>query len=289
MPTISIVVVTFNRLHLLRQCVERVLARTSSATVEIIIWDNACTDGSREYLAGLRDPRIRVIHHDRNIGTNAYARAFPLTSGNYLLELDDDVIDAPQDWDRAMMEAMQKLPTFGYLAAHVVDDGRSTACEILYRKNRHLYQPAELNGVELLIGPTGGWCSMTPRAVYDAAGGFKENSKFVYWFEDAAYIGAVHEAGFRSGILASLKVFHAAGDAYSKDPHRDAARASYFAWLDHRQARRDAIKRVLERIPPCRWLNGKLGLYRIVHNRPSAATIGVVEAASVSPAGRETT
>ena len=48
---ISLVVLTSDRVHLLRKCVDNVLMRTSDATRDIIIWDNASTDGTAEYLA----------------------------------------------------------------------------------------------------------------------------------------------------------------------------------------------------------------------------------------------
>ncbi len=92
---IAIVVLTHNRVHLLRKCVENVLGSTSAATREIVIWNNGSTDGTREFLDTVADPRTRIVHSDANIGMNAYARAFAMTSAEYLVELDDDVVDAP--------------------------------------------------------------------------------------------------------------------------------------------------------------------------------------------------
>ena len=42
----------------------------------IVIWNNASTDGTTEYLESLDHPRITVVNHDENIGQSAYARAF---------------------------------------------------------------------------------------------------------------------------------------------------------------------------------------------------------------------
>src|SRR5438105_7965322 len=120
--SIAVVVLTYNRLHLLQRCVEDVLLRTSRKTREIVIWNNASTDGTREYLDTLSDPRFRVVHHDENIGQNAYALAFRGTASDYLVEVDDDIIDAPPDWDAALLEAYNRLPTVGYLAANLRDD-----------------------------------------------------------------------------------------------------------------------------------------------------------------------
>ena len=62
---IAVVVLTHNRLHLLQKCVDNVLSNTSDATREIVIWDNASTDGTGDYLASLNDPRIRTITSPR--------------------------------------------------------------------------------------------------------------------------------------------------------------------------------------------------------------------------------
>ena len=97
---VAVVVLTHNRVHLLPKCVDNVLRRTSEATREIVIWNNASTDETAVYLDSLDDPRITVVHSERNIGQNAYAEAFRLTSAPYLVELDDDVVDAPRGMGR---------------------------------------------------------------------------------------------------------------------------------------------------------------------------------------------
>src|SRR5206468_11141889 len=106
-PRISVVVLTHSRVHLLQQCVENVLLRTSPLTKEIVIWNNASTDETAAYLDGLADERIRVVHHPENIGVNAYARIFPETTGTHVVEVDDDVIDAPARWDEQLLGAFE--------------------------------------------------------------------------------------------------------------------------------------------------------------------------------------
>ena len=110
---IAIVVLTHNRAHLVSKCVENVLLRTSDATREIVIWDNASTDGTAEYLALVDDPRVRVIRSEQNVGQNGYARAFRETTSPYLIELDDDVMNAPAGWDRICSTPSSGCPTSG--------------------------------------------------------------------------------------------------------------------------------------------------------------------------------
>ncbi len=124
------VVLTHNRLHLLRKNVENVLLRTSPETREIVIWNNASTDGTAEFLETLDDPRIRVVHSEKNIGQNAYARAFQLTTAPYMVEVDDDVVDAPAQWDATLLEAFVRLPHIGFLSADLEDDPHDVASHV---------------------------------------------------------------------------------------------------------------------------------------------------------------
>lgn len=250
--SIAIVVLTHNRVHLLRECVENVLARTAEATREIVIWDNGSTDDTRTYLDSLTDSRMRVVHNPRNIGQNGYAEAFRLTSSDYLVELDDDVIDAPEGWDKMLLDAFLRLPEVGFLAADLVDDPHDQAAHTRYRVRAHLYTPIEINGVRLLDGPTGGGCAITSRELNQRVGGFQQRRNEVFWLEDEAYINDIGKLGYRAAVLADLKVHHAGGPYYAQP---SAARDAFWIRLEKRQARKDAVKRVLLRLPFVRKLN----------------------------------
>lgn len=241
---IAVVVLTHSRVHLLRQCVERVLARTT-ATTEILIWDNASTDGTAAYLDGLDDPRIRVVHHDRNIGVNGYAAAFGLTRAPFLLELDDDVVDAPEGWDAVLLDAFRRLPDVGYLQANLVDDEHDEGAIEIHRHNRHLYAEREEAGLRILEGPTGGVCTITSRELHDRVGGFRTRRQ-AFWNEDGAYIEDIGRLGYRAAILADLQVRHAGGPHFS--PVTEEKRR-FYARKRRAAARRRAVKGVVVRLP----------------------------------------
>jgi rhamnopyranosyl-N-acetylglucosaminyl-diphospho-decaprenol beta-1,3/1,4-galactofuranosyltransferase len=252
---ISIVVLTYNRLHLLRQCVEQALLRTSQDTQEILIWNNASTDGTREYLDSLVDPRFRVIHHDENVGQNAYAMALPLTTQPYFIEMDDDIVDAPVDWDRAMLTAFDALPTIGFLQAKLADDGHSPGADLFYRLKNDLYRLEQINGVSLLTGgPVGGGCTISSRELYDRVGGFRQDKKHVFWHEDAAYIEDIAKLGYGKAILDSVVVVHHGGAHYSEiTPEKRA----YYDAQRRLDARKAAAKQLLYRIPLVAPLNSR--------------------------------
>lgn len=251
---IAVVVLTYNRVHLLEQCVENVLRRTSPQTTEILIWDNASTDRTGPYLDSLRDDRIRVVRHDQNIGQSAYARAFPLTRAPYMIEIDDDIIDAPEGWDATLLDAFRRLPRIGFLAANLVDNPFDTTAQVMYHQNAHLYSYEEENGIRLKLGPTGGGCSMTSRELHDRVGGFRENKKQVFWLEDAAYIADIEKLGFGAAYLDDLIVLHAGGPHYAKTtPEKEQYWRDFWRGVERKQA----VKRLLVRVPLVGRLNAR--------------------------------
>jgi GT2 family glycosyltransferase len=255
---IAIVVLTHNRLHLVSKCVENVLLRTSEATREIVIWDNASTDGTAEYLATVDDPRFRVMRSEENVGQNGYARAFRETAAPYLLELDDDVVDAPAGWDKMMLDAYKALPAVGFLAADLEDDPHDEASHVRHHVRPHEYTLVEENGVRLLRGPAGGGCAMTSRELNERAGGFRENPKEIFWLEDAQYIKDIEQLGYTSAVLADVRVHHTGGPYYSSIPK---AKAEYWRKYWARKKRRTAVKRFLVRVPFVRRLNDRFGWF----------------------------
>jgi GT2 family glycosyltransferase len=257
---IAVIVLTHNRAHLLERCVEDVLGRVSEKTQEIIIWDNASDDGTREYLEGINDPRIRVVSHPENIGTNAYAPAVKLTSAPYIVEVDDDVIEAPHGWDAILLEAFLKIPNIGYLVADLKEDPNDSAYRYLKyaKEERKVFTRKEVNGVTILEGPTGGGCSMTSRVIYDRAGGFRQHRKLIFWHEAASYVRDVRKLGYRTAILEDLKVWHAGSPFYSKT---SPAKLAFHAHNRRAGARKNFVKRLILSIPFASVLNERYGWF----------------------------
>jgi GT2 family glycosyltransferase len=257
---ISVVVLTHNRLHLLQRCVRDVLLRTSPLTREIVIWNNASEDGTAEYLASLDDPRITVVDHEENIGTNAYASGVELTTGDFIVEVDDDVIEAPPRWDETLLEAFRKIPNIGYLVADLKEDPNDSAYRYLeYVKNeRNVFVRRQIDGITILEGPTGSGVAITSRDVYERVGGFRRHKKLVFWHEAAAYVRDVRRLGYRTAILEDLKVWHA-GSPYYSEPSR--AKLEFHRHRMRTSARIDLVKGALLRVPGVAALNQRFALF----------------------------
>lgn len=255
---ISIAVITHNRLHLLRQCVENVLAATSDLTQQIIIWDNASLDGTRHYLAELDDPRIEVVHHPENIAMNARRRALALATGEYLVEMDDDVVDAPLKWDEALLEGYLHLAEFGRLAPFLQYDPDDSASVYLryMREERGAYPLKVVKGIRILEGTPGGACTMISRELYDRVGGYREHKRHPYWRPEVPFERKMRKLGYRSGFLADLEIRHAGGHSEATKPKID----HYFYERKVRR-RKEQAKRMLLAVPFVARLNNRFAWF----------------------------
>ncbi|MFM2167464.1 MAG: hypothetical protein RIS79_1835 [Verrucomicrobiota bacterium] len=93
-PFFSIGIPTFNRKEYLRQTLDAVLAQ-SFADFEVLIHDNASSDGTQEMLASnYSDPRIRYHRHPKNLGAAANIAGLANTAdGEFIIiNQDDDLL-----------------------------------------------------------------------------------------------------------------------------------------------------------------------------------------------------
>lgn len=99
---VNVVIVTFNRLGLLKKCLESVRAQTVHLN-KIFIVNNGSTDGTKEWLSGLSD--VVVIHQD-NVGSaggfgTGMKAAFE-DGADWIWVMDDDVMVASDCLEQLM-------------------------------------------------------------------------------------------------------------------------------------------------------------------------------------------
>lgn len=99
---VTVAIPTFNRAYFLSEALESVRQQTLHE-FEILISDNASSDGTREYLKGLEDPRVKVVSQPANIG-GARNWRFVLTAPTtpYVALLEDDNLWEPDHLERAV-------------------------------------------------------------------------------------------------------------------------------------------------------------------------------------------
>src|SRR5579862_1049384 len=90
MACLTVVMPCFNEIATVATVIEAVLA--SPYTAELLIVDDGSTDGTRDVLASLDDPRLRVLLQPRNQGKGAaLRRGFSEARSPFVLVQDADL------------------------------------------------------------------------------------------------------------------------------------------------------------------------------------------------------
>ncbi len=106
---VSIIIPVFNKVEYTQQCIESIYLNTPKNIFEIIIVDNASTDGTNKYLEELSDlyKNIKIISNKENLGfAVANNQAAEIAEGKYLVLLNNDTIVHP-GWLISLIEIVE--------------------------------------------------------------------------------------------------------------------------------------------------------------------------------------
>lgn len=91
-PDLTVVVVNWNTRELLRDCLRSVQEHLAGVDTEVIVVDNASTDGSADMVTA-EFPRVRLLRNAENLGFgSANNAAMRVARGGWLLLLNSDVV-----------------------------------------------------------------------------------------------------------------------------------------------------------------------------------------------------
>ncbi|HXW08853.1 MAG TPA: glycosyltransferase family 2 protein [Vicinamibacterales bacterium] len=120
MSAISVVIATFNRAHLLRETLQSLLVQRFEPGDEVIVVDNASTDGTagvvREFSRIFPAP-LRLRREQSPGKTPALIHGLAAAHGDVMALTDDDVLVA-EDWIEAIRRAFAD-PTLGLIGGRV--------------------------------------------------------------------------------------------------------------------------------------------------------------------------
>jgi GT2 family glycosyltransferase len=118
-PRISVIVLTYNGRAWLEPCLSALATQAGAPPFEILLVDNASTDGSNELVAA-RFPSVRIVENERNLGfaggNNAGAR---VALGETLAFLNNDTIPEP-DWLARLHAAITEAPDRTLVTSRIV-------------------------------------------------------------------------------------------------------------------------------------------------------------------------
>jgi len=123
MARLSVIVPTFNRVGYLGETIASVLSQ-DYGDFELVVADNASTDGTAALLAGVADPRLRHMRRARNIGWRAnFNQALDAADSEFVALVSDDDRLLPGALTRAV-RCLDEAPRVGlvHTTFHIIDD-----------------------------------------------------------------------------------------------------------------------------------------------------------------------
>lgn len=123
LPLVSLFVTSWNYARYIGAAIDSIRAQ-DYPHLEVVIFENASTDDSREVIARHvgDDPRIRVIQSDRNYGQiGAFFRAFDQLHGEFIASIDSDDVLQP-DFVSLHVQAHLALPVpVAFTSSNVIE------------------------------------------------------------------------------------------------------------------------------------------------------------------------
>lgn len=178
-PVCSVLIANYNGIGLIADCIESVLAQDCDFEVEIIVHDDASTDGSADFIRS-RYPQVTLIESPGNVGfcisNNRMAAA---ARGEYLLLLNNDATLLP-DALRILHERAASLPTPAILGLPQYSAATGELIDIGSRFDPFLNPVPNFSINDKGVGMVIGACFWLPRRLWDELGGFPE------WFGSLA-------------------------------------------------------------------------------------------------------
>jgi GT2 family glycosyltransferase len=244
MTELAIVIVSYNTRQDLVACLDSLFANPPRASHEVVVVDNASTDGSADAVrakwAGCRVislPSNSGFAHANNVGIRA-------TSSHNILLLNSDTI-VPRESIDCLLAALHELPGAAIVGPRLVD-ARGVP-ELSYGRMmgplNELRQKVLVrsSGAERLRGMTAtprevdwvsGACLLVRRRHAEAAGLLDE--RYFLYCEDVDFCAAVRATGGRVYFTPAAEIVHLRGRSGLADPgaRNDSYRRSQLAFYE---------------------------------------------------------
>jgi GT2 family glycosyltransferase len=291
LPRVSVVIVTWNGRALLERFLPSVVA-TDYPDFEVVVADNASTDGTAAWLAAAH-PDVVVVRHPENWlfarGNNA---AVPHASGRYLVFLNNDV-EVPPGWLRPLVATLEAMPDVAAVQPKLLQHGDRTRFEYAggaggfldafgypFTRGRLFFTLEEDHGQyddPRDVFWASGACLLVRREAFEAAGGFDE--RFEMHMEEVDLCWRLWRAGRRVRVAPESTVYHLGGASLPQGNPRKA----YYNF-------RNSLLMLYKNLPPSAWRRAarvRRALDALAWARALVTAGGRAEAAAVCRAYRD--
>ena len=221
-PRVSVIVLAYNNLGLTRACLESIEAHSHWPNLELIVVDNASSDGTPEFLRDWERGGAgrKAILNDQNLGFAAGNNAgLAAATGDYLILLNNDTYVTP-NWVRTLVNHLRRSPGIGILGPVTNNIGNEARIEVQYNDMREMRRAAAAytrrHAGELLpIRTVAFFCVAMPRWTYAAVGPL-DPAFGVGFFEDDDYCRRVEQAGLGVACAEDVFVHHQLSASFDK-------------------------------------------------------------------------
>lgn len=224
LPMVSVIILNWNKLDYLKQCIENAVKNTDYPDYEIIIWDNASTEaGTKEYLSSLPH---KVILSPVNLGfAKGNNEAVKHAAGEYLLLLNNDTIPE-RDWLTSMVRLMLDTPGCGIVGSKLLYPDRTIQHVGVYidvkgiRKHYYKKYPHDIPDAMIVreCEAVTAACFLIKKSVYEKVGGFDE--RYIQGVEDMDLCFKVRELGYRIFYCPDSVLIHFEGTSWKDFGHK---------------------------------------------------------------------
>lgn len=174
MPTVSVIIPTYNNKDMVVDAIESVLAQTCK-DFEIIVVDDGSTDETGELLAKYTNRIIYIYQKNSHISV-ARNNGFRASKGKYIAQLDADDLWLPEKLDKQIVE-FERHPEAGlvYCDSYICNYGKEDDRQITF--SRHYIKPREGNVFPYFFkaNPLCTSSAVIARDVWEKAGGLDES------------------------------------------------------------------------------------------------------------------
>lgn len=212
-PGTSIVIVTYNSAAHIVDCLDALLGSNSDIPLEVIVYDNASSDGTQALVRN-RFPGVKLVEGPANSGFAAACNhCAELAQGEYLAFLNPDTIVEP-GWLSALIAVLESDPAAGAATPQLTFADRPAvvnACgnEVHFSGItycREFGAPVSERG-PVEVGAISGAAFVIRKRLFEDLGGFEPT--FFLYYEDADLSLRIRCAGLRCVAVYASRVRHA--------------------------------------------------------------------------------
>lgn len=248
---VSVIIVNYNGLDVIVNCLASIFDGEPNAALEVIVVDNASTDGSPEIIRQ-KFPQVRLFQQSQNLGFGAANNiGVKQAQGQYLFLLNSDTL-LTENIFPTLIAKLEHFPELGIVGPRLRNpDGSfqlSTAYEIglwgefrtlsevrKYRQPQNRPALAKQYGTDQWVDIVVGAAMFMERSLYEKVGGFDET--FFMYFEESDLCQRVRNLGYKILYTPEVSVIHIGGHSVAQSAGEMAAeyrRSQRYYYQKHR-------------------------------------------------------